>query len=617
MVAFFVLISGTALAIIGYADARHRASTLDLADQLVGQAGEAVIQRTVHFVGPAQHATAILAQLLASDPADLMDRPEGVALMASLVAVQPQLESAFASDDQGRIVQVRRGLPEAGLDSDALVLRRVEQRDGAADERFYRLEPGPPPTLGAPLSERRWSYDPRDRPWYRAALAAQGPSWTAPYVFSTTRTPGVTAVQAVRTPEGAVRAVAGADIPVGALSTFLREQRVGRAGLTFLVAGDRVVAHPDPALFAGSEDLPAIAELDVPGLPQALAGFRTGGPATARLESGTGELLVRFTDLPEPHGVGWTLVIMASTADFLDRVEETRRTAILISLLILGLAVGLAGLVARDISRPTEALADLVARIRKLRFDNDFSVVSSIHEVHVMSEALASMQAALQSFARFAPASLVQKLMASGEVARLGGEEREVTVLFSDIRGYATLTEKLAPQDVVELLNAYFSAMQEVIEAHQGEVLEYMGDAVLVVFGAPIDLPDHPAHAVRCARAMASALTRLNAEWERGGPFARWRASDVGALRSGVGIHTGTVVAGNLGSRTHMKYGVVGDTVNVAARLEALNKELDSAILISEATRARLPAELSALARPEGEFRLKGRGQPVLVYSLR
>lgn len=618
MIALCALVGGTALAIVGYTDVRHRGSTLALAERLVEEAGDLVIERTLGFLEPAQRTTAVLADALA-DPAVGLDREERVSLMASLISVDDQLDSAFVADARGGLLQVRRGFPEASIARDALVLRKVVPLLGGARESFYRLQPGPPVTIGAMLTTQIWDYDPRQRPWYLAAVKSSGPVWTDPYRFSTTGVPGITATQALRAPSGALRGVVGADITLGALSEFLEEQSLG-SGLTFLVgAQDRVVAHPNRSLFAASrgEALPGVDKVGVDGLTEALAAFRAGGPQTARLSREDDELLVRFEDLPEPEGVGLTLVIVASTEDFLGRSQETRRNAVLISLLILGLGVALSGLVSGEISRPMESLARKVARIRGLRFDNDFSVSSSVREVQLMTEALASMQAALQSFARYAPAGLVQKLMASGEVARLGGEEREVSVLFADIRSYATLTEQLRPADVVELLNVYFSAMQEVIEAHQGEVLEYAGDAILVVFGAPIDLPEHPRRAVECALAMVEVLARLNQEWTRNGLAKRWTALGVPEIRCGIGVHTGPVVAGNLGSRTHMKYGIVGDTVNVAARLEALNKDLDTSVLISEAVRALLPEAVRARAHPAGTFKLKGRGQATLVHAVR
>lgn len=613
LIAFLALISGSTLATVAFIDGRNQQATLELVQSLLSRASETVTQRTVGFMSPARDSVALLAEAITYEPPNQLDSDRWVGMLASTVSAHPQIEGAFIADEHGRLVQVIRGAGTGARPS--LMLRRVVPGEPLADETFHALLDPAPYRLGERLSHEHRRYDPRTRPWYLAAKAGEGVRWTEPYVFSTTRRPGVTAVQWVSLPWGDV--VIGADIPLDTLSDFLRDQQVGPNGRTLIVSGDRVVAHPEPGFFerAGAEALPGIEEAGVDGLAEALERARQGkAPNPARERKGRA---LHVASLPIADIASWDLVVSADTSDFLQRSRETRRDALMISVLILALTFLFAGFVSRDLSRPMESLARKVDRVRTLRFDNNFSVDSRVVEVLTMSTALAGMQAALQSFARFAPANLVQQLMASGEVARLGGEHRVVSVLFSDIQGYSTLTERMDPSDVVELLNAYFSAMQEVIEAHHGVALEYAGDAILVAFGAPLELAEHAEHAARCALAMVAALGELNADWDRTGLSRRWKDIGVHELRARVGVHTGEVVAGNLGSRTHMKYGIVGDTVNVAARLETLNKDLGTSILISEQVAAALPEALRAGATLQGEFHLRGRDQEMKVYSLR
>jgi adenylate cyclase len=188
-------------------------------------------------------------------------------------------------------------------------------------------------------------------------------------------------------------------------------------------------------------------------------------------------------------------------------------------------------------------------------------------------------------------------------------------VLFSDLRGYSTISERLGPTDVVRLMNLYLGAMQEVLDEHQGVVIELLGDAILAVFNAPNKLPQHAEHAVRCAIAMRDRLHALNREWDENGVSQMWKRDGAGDLGARIGIHTGTVVAGNLGSTTRIKYAVIGDAVNVAARAEALNKTLHSEILATADTIAQLPESLVQSARDQGEHQVKGRSQHVRVFS--
>jgi adenylate cyclase len=207
------------------------------------------------------------------------------------------------------------------------------------------------------------------------------------------------------------------------------------------------------------------------------------------------------------------------------------------------------------------------------------------------------------SFGRYVGRELLARVLAEDPALR--GDRREVSVLVSDLRGFTTLSESLPPDRVAAHLNEYFPAMIDAIFAHGGMVNDFIGDGILAVFGAPLRDPDHASRAAGAALAMQAALDRLNREWT---------ARELPALRMGIGIHTGPVFAGNVGGAARIKYTVIGDTVNVAARLEGVNKDLGTAILLTEETRMALGAR--AEARYRGEVPVKGRGQPLRVHEL-
>lgn len=255
----------------------------------------------------------------------------------------------------------------------------------------------------------------------------------------------------------------------------------------------------------------------------------------------------------------------------------------------------------------------LGTRLRLLRRD-EFGVLA--RHFDQMAEGLEEREFIRATFGRYMSEDVARTLLASPDALKPGGEEREVTILFSDLRGYSTIAEHLEPAQVVTLLNEYLAAMNTVIDAHHGCVIEFLGDAILAVFGAPVDTPRHQERAVYCALAMGEALALRNAAWDASGFSKIWMDRGLPSLAQRVGVHTGRVVAGNLGSAERMKYAVIGDAVNVAARLEALNKELGTEILISDAVFCELPDELVARATRCGEHRVKGRDQPVAVWSL-
>lgn len=220
-----------------------------------------------------------------------------------------------------------------------------------------------------------------------------------------------------------------------------------------------------------------------------------------------------------------------------------------------------------------------------------------------------------QSFSRYVSPEVADLIAADPERLSLGGESREVTILFADIRGYSTLAEQMTPEEVIDMLNQYFGVASDAILTQGGMINEFEGDAVLAVFGAPLPLEGHAHHALQAALGMLSAVERLNTEWADSPLGLKWRQAGFDGLAIRVGLHSGPVIAGNVGSAARMKYAVIGDTVNVASRVEGLNKSLGTSLLISAATQRALDGRAPRL-RSLGTHHVKGRAEAVEVFTL-
>ena len=209
-------------------------------------------------------------------------------------------------------------------------------------------------------------------------------------------------------------------------------------------------------------------------------------------------------------------------------------------------------------------------------------------------------------FGQYVSKDVYAQLVGNPDLARLGGLRRDMTVLFSDIRGFTALTERGQPEDIVHMLNEYFTQMVKIVFEHKGTIDKFVGDMVMALFGAPLEDPLHADHAVAAALDMMAELKRLNAKWNAEG-------RDV-TLDIGIGVNTGLMIAGNIGSDQIMSYTVIGDAVNLGARLESLNKQYSTHIIISDETRQRLTGDY--VFRPLGDVVVKGKTRPVAIFEV-
>jgi len=198
----------------------------------------------------------------------------------------------------------------------------------------------------------------------------------------------------------------------------------------------------------------------------------------------------------------------------------------------------------------------------------------------------------------------------------LEGENRWVSILFNDISDYSTITENMAPEIALEFLNEYFSEMHKVIREFNGQILNYIGDSIMVVFGAPNKLKGHENKAIECAVMMRDKLEDLNQSWDENDTSRYWKNHGIQSIKMRIGVHTGSVIAGNVGSVDMIQYSAIGDTVNVAARLERANKDFGTNILFGDEVYTSLTKKLHSQSTLSGEVTLKGRAKPTKVYSI-
>jgi len=287
------------------------------------------------------------------------------------------------------------------------------------------------------------------------------------------------------------------------------------------------------------------------------------------------------------------------------------RTYLVLALLGLAISAAVGIWIARGISKPVLQLAEGARKIGEGDYQHRVNV-SQPDEMGLlaasfnhMSKGLAERDQVRDLLGKVVSPSVAAELLRKD--VTLGGEEREVSVLFSDVRSFTTMCEALPPQEVLGILNRYFTRMSALVEAHGGVVDKYVGDAIMALFGAPLANPDDADRAMETALEMCEALDELNSQQQvRGHP----------AINVGIGINTDIVIAGNMGSQTRLNYTVIGDGVNLASRLEGLTKtpEYATRIIISKTTLAKAKGRYQT--RSLGEVAVKGKQKPTEIYAL-
>jgi adenylate cyclase len=304
------------------------------------------------------------------------------------------------------------------------------------------------------------------------------------------------------------------------------------------------------------------------------------------------------------------VIVEAPTAWVESKIRPIGISGLLSLLLAVGLAVPAASVVSRRASRPLAGLHKAVEAIGQGDFSSRVEVESEDefgevgHAVNQMAIGLGERERVKSAFARYVSHQVMDSVLESGAEIQLSGDRRRISVLFCDIRGFTSISENLPPEKVVQLLNEYFERMVDVVIRNNGTLDKFIGDGMMVIFGAPDDDPYQEEHALKAAVEMQAELRKL---------AEKWRPEGLN-LRIGIGINSGPAIVGNIGSSRRMDYTAIGDTVNLASRLESATKEFGVGIIISEYTHNAVRGAFQF--KKLGDVHVRGRSEPVLAYSV-
>jgi adenylate cyclase len=505
-----------------------------------------------------------------------------------------------ASDREINMVEVRWD-PQSGT-----ATRRIDNYTPEVGDIVFNQRDFAPSTFKA-----------TEQVWYRQAMKENGPGWSMITQFPNRKREAIsTSTPLVLYDEfvGVINVV----IELGRLSQFLTGIEVGRTGTVIVLdSTGRIIASQDPAAIEQQQvgQMPMLTNL-AQGGNRLLAitddllhqqGFQLNSIQETRqipfVDSKDGELYyVTFSPLRFQN---WYVATIIPAADFLASIERNARM-LLIGLVLLTLVMAVIAALAANmlVANPLARIAGQLKFIESFRLDKITRLFSPLRELDDLSAALVQMKGGLASFQKYMPTELVRTLVSQGVEARPGGHHQKMTVLFTDVAGFTGLSEKLG-EDVVPVLAEYLELTSSAILGHAGTIDKFIGDAVMAFWGAPLPNENHARDACRAALACQRLLAEQRARAAREGRIP---------LSMRIGINTGTMLVGNIGSSDRLSYTVIGDPVNLASRLEPLNKVYGTDIIIGEDTRAAAGAGVTV--RLLDSVAVYGRTAGVAIYEL-
>ncbi len=486
-----------------------------------------------------------------------------------IVKTYPLIQSAFFTDEFGNHIH-------AFEEPNGTITSEIEIRNVKPPTRIDTLHDANGRILNQ-VKSFILSADGRNESWYNQAKAAKHTIWTDVYAHHGTI--GITSASPLYDNKGQFKGIFGLNVSLARLSNFITNQHISEHGYSFIVTKDeKLVAYPKRSPFTDAKDLNHdnmldVHEVNVPIINASLDQYKKTHQSYLEIKDKGITYLVSYEPIEELAKYGWLIGVVIPKSDFTSQLQKINFITLLVSLIILVLGIWIVSKLITKIVTPIKLLAKETKYIKNLDLDKDISIQSRIKEVIYLRDAIRSMKNGLKSFQKYVPKILVHQLIESGQDIRAGGTRKQLTVLFTDIENFTSIAEEMDPTELLTQLCEYFEEITRIILQEKGTIDKYIGDSVMAFWGAPL-YEGHPyEHAAYAAIQCQRKLSELN---------ARWQVENKPMFPTRIGIHTGEAIVGNLGSSDRLNYTALGDTINIASRLEHINKIYQTKIIVSE-----------------------------------
>jgi class 3 adenylate cyclase len=465
----------------------------------------------------------------------------------------------------------------------------------------------------------RIPYDPRKRPWYKSAVKAGKGVWSEIYP----NTAGVTSYLGMSQPfydkNKKLQGVLISNLNLILIGDFLESLKIGKTGQVFIIERNgllvatstgekpfvKVKKDYGAVRIKASQTKNTLTKLTAKYLEENADKINLADSSHLEIKINNQLQFVVVKPYKDKYGLDWLITVVIPAHDFMDKINENTSYTIILCVVAIILAILIGIYLTNKITTPLLKISNEMNKIASFEIGKNETLASVFSEIEIIQNSLKTMKQGLRSFEKYVPSELVRRLIKTKREAVLGVESENVAVFFSDVVDFTTIAEAMPMTDLVEVMGEYLGAMTEIILESDGTLDKYIGDAIMAFWNAPQNIDNYDLIACKTALRCIEKLSDLQHQWEgRGLP----------PLKCRIGLHTGNVLVGNLGSIKRINYTVIGDTVNLASRLEGLNKQYGTYIMISEDLYLKVKDEL--LCRPLDLVSVKGRTNATTIYEL-
>lgn len=572
------------------------------------------------FVEPIADAVRSTAQLASVEP-DFFRQDKSGQILVRAIQNNPDITSYYIGLADGsfrQAGQINPTIPPAGHvtpEGSKYFNRMIDRSKGdKALDSFIFLK-----DWGQPVGEKSSvaaTYDPRSQNFFTQAVA-RGTLGDAnrilirdPYLIRTTGEPGLSISASIIKDEKFLGAV-GTNIRLKRISEFLAAKTVSPGSVTIIIDKlNNVVAHPDfTQAYRKSKEMEQKKLMEMDSSVIATAAFERNKLKSDNFYFVAGdkkeEYIALFAPFPSTFNKSWEVVVITPVVDFVGEIDANNRKIMFFGGAMLLLAILLTYYVAKRLSRPLEVLVAEIKQVLRFQITSDFKLTSRVREISSLIDATQKLKTAISGFGAYVPRELVSDLVKSGTPLAPGGQSQYLTMFFTDLKGFSTLAEVTPTRELLETVSAYLELVTMAVKEEQGTIDKFIGDAVMAFWGAPVMIADHSYRACVAAVRSQRRMALLN---------ARLAETGKGPLTVRIGIHSDQVLVGNIGSLERLSYTVMGDGVNIASRLEGINKDFGTSICVSNAVFKESGDRL--WLRPMDMAAVKGRKGEFLIYEL-